>query len=84
MRGDFSVPGIGVTGGCWDGGMSSLYASFGSVVSEPAALAAARSRGIVLEGVGGSTPALVVGHANLAEASVVAAVKALAASLRDA
>ncbi len=53
-------------------------------VSEQVALEAARSRGIAIEGVGGSTPALVLGYANLADAAVVAAVEALAASLRDA
>jgi GntR family transcriptional regulator/MocR family aminotransferase len=52
-------------------------------VSERAALEAAHSRGIAIEGVGGSTPALVLGYANLADAAVVVAVEALAASLRD-
>jgi GntR family transcriptional regulator/MocR family aminotransferase len=50
-------------------------------VSEQAVLAAARHRGIALEGVGGSTPALVVGYANLADAAVIPAVEALAASV---
>ncbi|HEY3970033.1 MAG TPA: PLP-dependent aminotransferase family protein [Solirubrobacteraceae bacterium] len=52
--------------------------------SEQAALDAARSRGIAIEGVGGPSPALVLGYANLAEAAVNPAVEALAASLRDA
>jgi GntR family transcriptional regulator/MocR family aminotransferase len=53
-------------------------------VSERAALTVTRSRGIALEGVGGSSPALVVGYANLADAAVVPAVEALAASIREA
>jgi hypothetical protein len=52
-------------------------------VSEKAALAAARSRGIAIEGVGGSSPALVVGYANLPDAAVAGAVDALGASIRD-
>jgi GntR family transcriptional regulator / MocR family aminotransferase len=68
------------------GAAAGLYVVVGlpAGVSERAVLAVARSRGIVLEGVGGFAPALVIGYANLAEASVTAAVKALAASLRDA
>jgi GntR family transcriptional regulator/MocR family aminotransferase len=68
------------------GAAAGLYVVVGlpDGVSEQAALAAARSRGIVLEGVGGSAPALVIGYANLADAAVVPAVEALAASLRDA
>lgn len=52
-------------------------------ISEQSVLTAARSRGIALEGVGGSSPALVVGYANLADAAVVPAVEALAASVRE-
>ncbi len=68
------------------GAAAGLYIVVGlpNGVSEQAALEAARSRGIAIEGVGGSTPALVLGYANLADAAVVAAVEALAASLRDA
>jgi GntR family transcriptional regulator/MocR family aminotransferase len=67
------------------GAAAGLYLVVGlpAGVSEQAALAAARSRGIVLEGVGSSTPAFVVGYANLPDASVTAAVKALVRSLRD-
>jgi GntR family transcriptional regulator/MocR family aminotransferase len=53
-------------------------------VSEQAALDAAHSRGIAIEGVAGASPALVLGYANLADAAVAPAVQALAASLRDA
>lgn len=53
-------------------------------LSERSVLAAARVRGIALEGVGGATPALVVGYANLSEAAIGPAVRALAASLDDA
>lgn len=53
-------------------------------VSEPGVLAAARSRGIALEGVGGPSPALVVGYANLADAAVLRAVDALAESIHAA
>jgi GntR family transcriptional regulator / MocR family aminotransferase len=68
------------------GAAAGLYVVLGlpDGVSERATLAAARSRGIVIEGVGGSSPALVLGYANLADAAVVPAVEALAASLRDA
>jgi GntR family transcriptional regulator/MocR family aminotransferase len=68
------------------GAAAGLYVVVGlpDGVSEQAVLAAARLRGIVLEGVGGCAPALVVGYANLADAAVMPAVKALAASLRDA
>jgi DNA-binding transcriptional MocR family regulator len=40
--------------------------------------------GIALEGIGGPTPALVVGYANLTHAAVRPAVAALAASIREA
>jgi GntR family transcriptional regulator / MocR family aminotransferase len=53
-------------------------------VSERAAITAARSRGIALEGVGGSSPGLVVGYANLADVAVAPAVQALVASVREA
>jgi GntR family transcriptional regulator / MocR family aminotransferase len=49
---------------------------------EHAALTAAHERGIALEGLGGDTPGLVVGYANLTEAAVKPAVAALAASIR--
>jgi GntR family transcriptional regulator/MocR family aminotransferase len=50
-------------------------------LNEDAVLAAARSRGIALEGLGGRTPALVIGYANLTHAAVKPAVAALAASV---
>jgi GntR family transcriptional regulator / MocR family aminotransferase len=53
-------------------------------LSEQAVLAAARSRGIALEGLAGSTPAIVVGYANLTDAAVEPAVAALAASIEQA
>jgi GntR family transcriptional regulator/MocR family aminotransferase len=53
-------------------------------VSEQAVLTAAAARGVALEGFGGSTPALVVGYANLARSAVEPAVRALAESVRDA
>ncbi len=53
-------------------------------VDEAAVLAAARAAGLALEGLGGETPALVLGYANLSEAAVVSAVDALAASVRAA
>lgn len=67
------------------GAAAGLYLVLGlpDGVSEPAVLALARSRGIVLEGMGGSAPALVVGYANLAEAGVAAAVEALGACIRE-
>ncbi len=68
------------------GAAAGLYVVVGlpDDISEQAALDAARARGIALEGVGGHSPALVLGYANLADAAVVPAVEALAASLRDA
>jgi GntR family transcriptional regulator/MocR family aminotransferase len=71
------------------GAAAGLYVVVGlpDGVSEQAALAAARSRGVALERAGGSSPALVVGYANLPDAAVDQAVDALAASvnsLRDA
>jgi GntR family transcriptional regulator/MocR family aminotransferase len=50
-------------------------------LNEDAVLAAARSRGIALEGLGDRTPALVVGYGNLTHAAVKPAVAALAASV---
>jgi GntR family transcriptional regulator/MocR family aminotransferase len=68
------------------GAAAGLYIMVGlpEGTSEPAVLAAARLRGIALEGAGGSKPALVVGYANLADTAVVPAVKQLAASIRAA
>ncbi|HEX4116265.1 MAG TPA: PLP-dependent aminotransferase family protein [Solirubrobacteraceae bacterium] len=68
------------------GAAAGLYVVVGlpEGVDERAALEVARSRGIAIEGVGGSSPALVLGYANLADAAVIPAVEALAASLRDA
>jgi GntR family transcriptional regulator/MocR family aminotransferase len=51
---------------------------------EQAVLAAARSRGISLEGLSGSTPAIVVGYANLSDAAIEPAVAALAAAIAQA
>lgn len=53
-------------------------------VREAAVLAAARAVGLSLEGLGGDTPGLVLGYANLPEAAVANAVDALAASVRAA
>ena len=53
-------------------------------LSEQAVLAAARSRGVALEGLAASAPALVVGYANLTDAAVEPAVAALAASIAQA
>jgi GntR family transcriptional regulator/MocR family aminotransferase len=53
-------------------------------VAEAAVLAAARAVGLWLEGLGGDTPGLVLGYANLPEAAVASAVDALAASVRGA
>jgi GntR family transcriptional regulator / MocR family aminotransferase len=68
------------------GAAAGLYVVVGlpDSVSEQAVLDAARSRGIAIEGVGDSAPALVLGYANIADAAVTPAVEALAASLRDA
>jgi GntR family transcriptional regulator/MocR family aminotransferase len=68
------------------GAAAGLYVVVGlpDGVSEQVALMAARSRGIVLEGVGASSPALVIGYANLPDSAVVTAVKALAESVREA
>jgi GntR family transcriptional regulator / MocR family aminotransferase len=53
-------------------------------VGEAAVLKAAASRGIAIEGAGGSSPAVVAGYANLPDAAVAPAVEALAASIREA
>ncbi|HEY7831405.1 MAG TPA: PLP-dependent aminotransferase family protein [Solirubrobacteraceae bacterium] len=53
-------------------------------LNEQAVLSAARTRGIALEGLGGNTPALVLGYANLGEAAIQPAVRALAACIRQA
>jgi GntR family transcriptional regulator/MocR family aminotransferase len=68
------------------GAAAGLYVVVGlpDGIGEQAALDAAHARGIALEGVGGPSPALVLGYANLADAAVIPAVQALAASLRDA
>ncbi len=51
---------------------------------ERATIAAARARGVALDGLGAGDPALVVGYSNLPEAAVPAAVAALAAAVREA
>jgi GntR family transcriptional regulator/MocR family aminotransferase len=68
------------------GAAAGLYVVVGlpTGIGEQATLAAARSRGIALEGTGGDSPALVIGYANLPDAAVSSAVDALAASVRDA
>jgi GntR family transcriptional regulator / MocR family aminotransferase len=68
------------------GAAAGLYVVVGvpDGVDEQAVLAAARARGIALEGAAGPSPALVVGYANLSDAAVGQAVDALAASIRDA
>jgi GntR family transcriptional regulator/MocR family aminotransferase len=68
------------------GAAAGLYVLVGlpDGVSETAALAAARPRGIAIEGAGGSTPALVAGYANLSDAAVAPAVEALVASIQEA
>ncbi len=53
-------------------------------LNEHDVLAAARSRGIALEGLAADTPALVVGYANLTDAAIAPAVAALAASIAQA
>lgn len=52
-------------------------------LNEDSVLAAARSRSIALEGLGGHMPALVVGYANLTHAAIKPAVAALAASIHE-
>ncbi len=78
---DRKLPDVRVSGAA-----AGLYVVVGlpEGVGEQAVLDAARARGIVLEGVGAPTPALVVGYANLADAAVMPAVEVLAASLRAA
>jgi GntR family transcriptional regulator/MocR family aminotransferase len=68
------------------GAAAGLYAALHlpARLDERHVLAAARSRGIALEGLGGPTPGLVVGYANLGDAAIEPAVSALAASVRDA
>jgi GntR family transcriptional regulator/MocR family aminotransferase len=53
-------------------------------VDEGAVLAAADAVGLSLEGLGAATPAIVVGYANLPDASIASAVTALAACVRGA
>jgi GntR family transcriptional regulator / MocR family aminotransferase len=53
-------------------------------VGEQSVLDTARARGIAIEGVGGPSPALIVGYANVADAAIAPAVKALAASIEHA
>jgi GntR family transcriptional regulator/MocR family aminotransferase len=71
---------------CISGAAAGLYVVVGlpEGLNEQTALAAARSRGIALEGSGGLSPALVIGYANLPDAAVGQAVDALAASVREA
>ncbi|MGA9284353.1 MAG: hypothetical protein WBV85_02830 [Solirubrobacteraceae bacterium] len=75
------LPGVNVSGAA-----AGLYVVIGlpEGLSEQVTLDAARTRGIAIEGVGGPSPALVVGYANLADAAVAPAVEELAASVRDA
>ncbi len=53
-------------------------------IEEAAALTAARARGVAVEALGGRSPGLVVGYANLSEAAIAPAVQALAESVREA
>lgn len=53
-------------------------------VDEHAVLASARSRGIALRGLQGAAPALVLGYANLPATTMPSAIRALAASIKDA
>jgi GntR family transcriptional regulator/MocR family aminotransferase len=68
------------------GAAAGLYAALHlpAHLDEQEVLAAARSRGIALEGLGSATPGLVVGYANLSDATIGPAVAALAASVTDA
>jgi GntR family transcriptional regulator/MocR family aminotransferase len=68
------------------GAAAGLYAALHlpAHLEEREVLAAARSRGIALEGLGGTAPGLVVGYANLNDAAIEPAVAALAASVSDA
>jgi GntR family transcriptional regulator/MocR family aminotransferase len=68
------------------GAAAGLYAVLGLPpgVREQAVLDAARERGVALEGLGGRPPGLVIGYANLDESAVAPAVRALAASIREA
>ncbi|MDO8214067.1 PLP-dependent aminotransferase family protein [Conexibacter sp. CPCC 206217] len=53
-------------------------------LDERAVLAAARARGVALDGLGHGAPALVVGYANVTEPAVAPAVAALVAAIRAA
>jgi GntR family transcriptional regulator/MocR family aminotransferase len=53
-------------------------------IDETAVLTATRARGVTVEAIGGHSPGLVVGYANLSESAVVPAVEALAMSVREA
>jgi GntR family transcriptional regulator/MocR family aminotransferase len=68
------------------GAAAGLYAALHlpCELDEREVLAAARARGIALEGLGCATPGLVVGYANLSDAAIEPAVAALAASVRQA
>jgi GntR family transcriptional regulator / MocR family aminotransferase len=74
-----ALPEVGVRGAA--AGLFVVLALPGDV-EEGAVLAAARSAGVSLEGLGDDRPGLVLGYANLPEASVPGAVAALAASVR--
>jgi GntR family transcriptional regulator / MocR family aminotransferase len=75
------LPSLAVTGAA-----AGLYVvlELPSRLDEAAVLAAARARGIALEGRGGGEPALVIGYAGLDAAATRPAVAALAASIADA
>ncbi len=68
------------------GAAAGLYVVLGlpADLDEHAVLAAARSRGIALEGLGAESPAIAVGYANLTDAAIAPAVAALAASIEQA
>ncbi len=68
------------------GAAAGLYVVLGlpAHFDERVVLAAARSRGIALEGLGRESPAIVVGYANLTDAAIPPAVAALAESIEQA
>jgi GntR family transcriptional regulator/MocR family aminotransferase len=68
------------------GAAAGLYVVLGlpADLDERVVLAAARSRGIALEGLGAESPAIAVGYANLTDAAIAPAVAALAASIEQA
>jgi GntR family transcriptional regulator / MocR family aminotransferase len=68
------------------GAAAGLYVVLGlpDGLDERVVLAAARSRGVALEGLGTGEPAIAVGYANLTDAAIAPAVAALAESIEQA